>query len=64
MNDLKKLENDRAYRISFRIKENHILLSSIYEKLVDREFIPAEKDIKKLITDLRLIIKSIQDDDF
>jgi hypothetical protein len=62
-NNLNK-ENARAERISFRINQNHLLLASIYENLVDRDFQPAEKDIRDLIVDLRLILKSIEDDDF
>lgn len=57
-------ENARAERISFRIVEHHKLLTNIYENLVDRDFIPAEKDIRDLIIDLRMILKSIEDDDF
>lgn len=57
-------ENSRAERIAFRINEQHLLLANIYENLVDREFVPAEKDIRNLIIDLRLILKSIEDDDF
>ena len=57
-------ENSRAERISFRINENHLLLANIYENLVDREFLPVDKDIRNLIIDLRLILKAIEDDDF
>jgi hypothetical protein len=57
-------ENARAERIAFRISEQHLLLANIYETLVDRDFIPAEKDIRNLIIDLRLILKSLEDDDF
>jgi hypothetical protein len=62
-NNLKK-ENARAERISFRINQNHLLLANIYENLVDRDFKPAEKDIRDIIVDLRLILKSIEEDDF
>jgi hypothetical protein len=62
--DLNKEELDRAFRISFIINENHLLLNSIYESLVDREFALAQKDIKIIISDLRSIIKSIDEDDF
>jgi len=62
-NNLKK-ENARAERISFRINQNHLLLANIYENLVDRDFKPAEKDIRDMIVDLRLILKSIEEDDF
>jgi hypothetical protein len=57
-------ENSRAERISFRINEQHLLLANIYENLVDREFLPVDKDIRNLIIDLRLILKSIEEDDF
>jgi hypothetical protein len=62
-NELKK-ENARAERIAFRINQNHLLLANIYENLVDRDFKPAENDLRDLIIDLRLIIKSLEDDDF
>ena len=57
-------ENARAERIAFRINEQHMLLANVYEDLVDRDFVPAEKDIRNLIIDLRLILKSLEDDDF
>jgi hypothetical protein len=39
-------------------------LTDIYENLVDRDFIPAEKDIRELIMELKFILKSIEEDDF
>ena len=57
-------ENLRAESISFRINEHHLLLANIYENLVDRDFVPVEKDIRNLIIDLRLILKSTEEDDF
>lgn len=62
--DKKESENQRAFRISLRMRENHSLLSSIYENLVDRDFDIAGRDIKVVIMDLRLILKSMEDDDF
>jgi hypothetical protein len=58
------IENARAERIAFRINEQHLLLANIYENLVDRDFVPAERDIRNLVVDLRLILKSMEDDDF
>jgi len=58
------IENARAERIAFRLNENHLLLANIYENTVDRDFVCAEKDIRNLIIDLRLILKSMEDDDF
>jgi len=64
MNKNLSSENSRAERIIFIINEQHVLLANIYETLVDRDFVTAEKDIRYLITDLRLVLKSIEDDDF
>ena len=60
----KNIENARAERIAFRINEQHLLLANIYENLVDRDFIPAEREIRNLVVDLRPILKSLEDDDF
>jgi len=61
---MKESENNRAFRISLRMRENHILIANIYESLVDRDFKLAERDINVVIMDLRLIKKSLEDDDF
>jgi len=57
-------EQQRAMRIGVYTSDCHNLVSNIYEKLVDREFDSAQKDIKRLIADLKIIIKSIDDDLF
>jgi hypothetical protein len=57
-------EDQRAYRIAFRIDKNHLLLANIYENLVDRDFKLVEKDIRNIMMDLRFILKSIPEDDF
>ncbi len=57
-------ENARANRIAIRVGINHILLASIYENVVDRDFKKAEVELKELIYDLRLMLKSIEEDDF
>ena len=64
MTNLSDEEHSRASRIAFRLNENHLLLANTYESLVDRDFKEAEKNIRNLIVDLRLILKSIEDDDF
>lgn len=56
-------EQERANRIYIRIDEDHIRLSSVYEELVDRDFNKAELLIKLIIKDLRLILRSINDND-
>lgn len=61
---MNEIENDRANRISFMTQGCHEDISSIYEKLVDREYDSAKKKIKSLIKDLREVIKLIEDDDF
>lgn len=64
MTESNDLENKRAERIAFMMLHHHNTLSDIYEKLVDREFDNLERQIRTLMTDLRDIIKSIEDDDF
>jgi predicted transcriptional regulator len=58
------VENERAIRIAVRMNINHTILASIYENLVDRDFKYAERDLREIIYDLRLILKSIEEDDF
>lgn len=62
--ELNDSEDRRAYRISFRINACHQALTVIYETLVDREFSISEKEIKQVITEMRLMLKSMQHDDF
>ena len=57
-------ENARAGRIALRLNMNHLLLSNIYETLVDRDWKQAEKDLREVIFDLRMMLKSIEEDDF
>jgi hypothetical protein len=57
-------EEQRAERIARRIEEYHIVLTDIYEKLVDREFKPVQKDLQFIIMEMRCILKSIEEDDF
>jgi hypothetical protein len=57
-------ENKRAERIAFRTSEYHSVLSNVYDNLVDRNFQTAETDVKFLIMELKLILKSIPNDDF
>ena len=57
-------ENQRASRIALRINEDHLLLVDVYENLVDRDFKRVERDIKVLIINLKLTLKSMEDDDF
>jgi hypothetical protein len=64
MSQNNQFENDRAFRIALRIKENHLLLANIYENLVDRDFSSVEIDAKIIIVDLKFILKSLEEDDF
>lgn len=57
-------EQKRAERIFKRIEEYHKLIADIYDKLVDREFESAQKDLYFLLMELRCILKSIKKDDF
>lgn len=57
-------ESDRASRISFMTTGYHESVSSIYERLVDREYYAAKKDVKSLMKELRELLKLIDEDDF
>jgi len=64
MDQNKRNETNRAERIFFNINECQEMLTDIYENLVDRDFDSARKDAIKLIEELKIIIKSISEDDF
>jgi DNA-binding transcriptional MerR regulator len=64
MEDQKKKEIDRADRIGFTIEECHELLAGLYESLVDREFSDASQKCIAIIAEIKIIIKSIDKDDF
>lgn len=57
-------EDERAYRIAFMINTCHTVLADVYENLVDRDFKLADKDLRFVIIELKLILKSIEEDDF
>jgi hypothetical protein len=63
-NELNDSEDKRAYRISFTLNSCHKALTVVYESLVDREFVTAEKEIRQIISEMKLIMKSIKHDDF
>jgi len=64
MEQNKNAENERAFRIQLRIHHCHITLSNIYENLVDRDFDSVNKDAKLIITEIKFILKALEDDDF
>jgi len=65
MDDRVQYERDRAARIAFTTEGFHVSVTTIYEKLVDREYESVKDDIKSFIKDLRDIIKTIEyDEDF
>jgi hypothetical protein len=55
---------ERAKKISDRIDELHDVLNDLYEDLVDKNLERAEADIKYLIFDLKVILKSMTHEDF
>jgi hypothetical protein len=57
-------ENERAGRILFSIDNCHTSLATIYEKLVDREMQTVKSDIKSVISELKTLMNSVDDDDF
>jgi hypothetical protein len=57
-------ECERACRIAMLTNEQHERIANIYENLVDRDFAKVEADAHYCITELKLILKAIKDDDF
>ena len=57
-------EKNRGRRIAFMTEGFHEDITSIYERLVDREYDSATDGIKMLVRELRAVIKLIEDDDF
>jgi hypothetical protein len=64
MSDTSKLEKERAHRIGMRMEDIHLAVTDIYEKLVDREFDTVPDKVKTIISDLKMLLKSMEDDDF
>jgi hypothetical protein len=64
MSDTSKLEKERANRIGMRMEDIHLAVTDIYEKLVDREFDTVPEKVKTIISDLKMLLKSMEDDDF
>jgi len=64
MSDKLKLERERAMRIGLRMEDCHLAINEIYEKLVDRDFEGIHDKVKVIISDLRMVLKSMEDDDF
>lgn len=64
MNEQRRIEEERVNRIAFLIGLQQDSLVVLFETLSDRDYEDAKKEIKILITELRLIYKSIEYDDF
>jgi hypothetical protein len=60
----KSSENDRAYRIAFRMNELHDHITDLYENLVDRDFVSADGNVRSVMIELRYILTEIEEDDF
>lgn len=56
-------EQARASRISMMTEDLHNNITSVYEKLVDREYVSAKDELRQTIKDIRLLIMRIDDDD-
>lgn len=57
-------ENQRAVRIIIMTNEIHLMVSGVYESLVDGEYDKADREIKWIIRELKSIQKLIKDEDF
>ena len=64
MNEKRRQEEERADRIAYLIGIQYDSLTVLYETLCDKEYEEAQKEIKVLMIELRLIFKSIEYDDF
>lgn len=64
MTEQRKIEEARVNRIAYLIGIQQDSLVVLFETLSDRDYEDAKKEIKTLITELRLIYKSIEYDDF
>jgi hypothetical protein len=64
MQNKRELENQRAVRILNMTSDMHLMVSRLYEHLVDSEYERAMSDAKSLIREIRLIQKLIEDEDF
>lgn len=56
-------EQGRAHRIMMMTEDLHNNITSVYEKLVDREYSSAKDELRQTIKDIRLLITRIEDDD-
>ena len=64
MDEKRRQEEERADRIAYLIGIQYDSLTVLYETICDKEYEEAQKEIKVLMTELRLIFKSIEYDDF
>jgi hypothetical protein len=64
MDEKRRQEVERADRIAYLIGIQYDSLTVLYETICDKEYEEAQKEIKVLMTELRLIFKSIEYDDF
>jgi len=64
MDEKRRQEVERADRIAYLIGIQYDSLTVLYETICDKEYEEAKKEIKVLMTELRLIFKSIEYDDF
>lgn len=64
MQSQRELENQRAVRILNMTNDMHLIVSKLYENLVDFEYDRAMVDAKALIREIRFIQKLIEDEDF
>lgn len=60
----RELDNERAVRIQITTNDIHNRVTNIYECLCEREFEPVREEIKVISNELRIINKSIDDDEF
>ena len=64
MDEKRRQQEERADRIAYLIGIQYDSLTVLNETICDKEYEEAKREIKVLMTELRLIFKSIEYDDF
>jgi len=64
MDEQRKIEEARVNRIAYLIGIQQDSLVVLFEALSDKDYEDAKAEIRVLMTELRLIFKSIEYDDF
>tara|TARA_R110002074_G_scaffold250691_2_gene422318 strand:- start:503 stop:694 length:192 start_codon:yes stop_codon:yes gene_type:complete len=62
LNNLPAYEEERVNQINFLMNQIHMSSASIYESLIDRDFEDLEQELNSLISTLKDVLNSIEND--